>query len=428
MDSERTVMRVGVVQGGRLVEERILAGCRVSVGTGARSTLVIPSEVLPPRWRLFERRRGRYWLRLTPRMQARIGAGGELIALEPGRSLELPLRARGKITVAPGAASEVTILFQLVERQPGPRPQLPLSLRRSVGRELDRPFAAIALVSLFLHGSMIWYLRGVDWPRHPAPEEAVQVIRWPRRPLPSAAPPTPAAAAGGAVRPTLRGPTRPPQRQVAIDEVRRSLSAQVARAGLVQLLTAAGSSGHLADLLSVGSVDRAQEEAFREVSGVRVAEEEGAGRPLGGGVGPGGKLVDVHGLRVDAHISTADVSGEHVERRAPTVRVERPADDDLPPGFDPRLLARVIRDRLGQVRACYEKALKRRGDGQLGGKLVLRFSLTAAGTVSAVEIDEDTLHDPEVAACVRTVARAWRFPAPPRALEVTFPFLFQPSS
>jgi TonB family protein len=97
------------------------------------------------------------------------------------------------------------------------------------------------------------------------------------------------------------------------------------------------------------------------------------------------------------------------------------------PGFDPQQIARAIRSRLAEIRACYERALKRRPD--IGGKLVLRFTLTAMGTVSSVEIDEDTLDDDEVTRCVRGAVRGWRFAAPPRGgLVVTFPFLFQPAS
>jgi hypothetical protein len=44
--------------------------------------------------------------------------------------------------------------------------------------------------------------------------------------------------------------------------------------------------------------------------------------------------------------------------------------------------------------------------------------------VSAVEVDEDTLGDPEVTACVRNAVMLWRFAAPPRKVEVTFPFVF----
>jgi TonB family protein len=134
----------------------------------------------------------------------------------------------------------------------------------------------------------------------------------------------------------------------------------------------------------------------------------------------------VRALQGSARIATADVSGPRAERRVPVVRSEPLALDEPVEGFDPQQLARAIRSHMAAVRACYERALKRHPE--IGGRLVLRFTLTPAGTVSSVEVDEDTLGDPEVTACVRSVLASWRFAAPPRKVEVSFPFVFQPSS
>ena len=62
----------------------------------------------------------------------------------------------------------------------------------------------------------------------------------------------------------------------------------------------------------------------------------------------------------------------------------------------------------------------------LAGKLVIRFSIAAAGTVAAVDIDDDTLGAPEVGACVRGLVLRWRFAPPAEApVELSFPFVFQ---
>jgi TonB family protein len=201
---------------------------------------------------------------------------------------------------------------------------------------------------------------------------------------------------------------------------------RVNRMGALQVLTALGHRGAVRDLLRNGSVDRDQEQAMREVGGLVVAQE-GRPLPLGTSRPGGGRIAEVGGLRDQPRISTADIGGgPRTERRVSVVRAEPPALDDPIEGFDPSLLARAIRSHLAQVRACYERALKRRPD--IGGKLVLRFTLTPAGTVASVEVEEDTLGDPEVTACVRAAIGLWRFPAPPRKVEVSFPFVFQPSS
>jgi TonB family protein len=237
---------------------------------------------------------------------------------------------------------------------------------------------------------------------------------------------TPAPAPVAAVAQTKPAPAPLPARpRPSLDEQKRALVARVERKGLLQVLSALGPRGSVRDLLRDGSVDREQEQAMREVGGLVVAQE-GSALPLGTGPSTGGRIADVTALQDRGHIATADVGGRAAERRVPTIRTEPPALDEPVAGFDARLLGRTIRDRLSEVRACYERALKRHAD--LGGKLVLRFSLTPAGTVASVDVEEDTLHDDEVTTCVKNAISRWRFPAPPQRVEVTFPFVFQPAS
>ena len=87
-------------------------------------------------------------------------------------------------------------------------------------------------------------------------------------------------------------------------------------------------------------------------------------------------------------------------------------------------ITREIRARRKAIAACYERALKTKPT--LAGKLVVRFSITAAGTISAVDIDDDSLGAPEVGACVRAIIQRWRFAPPAEApVELSFPFVFQ---
>jgi TonB family protein len=412
-------MRVGIIQSGRLVEERVLTGRSVSVGRGARSSLIVPSDRLPARWRLFERHGGRYRMSLAPAMQGRVASAGQVAAVGGGERVVLPERARGRV-----ALEDVVILFQVVTLPTVPRPQLPRSLQSSATRELDRPFALLAALSLIAHLTMVLYLRGIDWPRTPDIEEVPDIFvrTLPRRP----APPPPAPAPAPAAKPVAARPAPVVARpRLSLEEQKQKIVAQVGRQGLLQVLTAMGDSGAVRDLLHDDSVDRLQEEAMRGVGGLTVAQE-GHPLPLGAGTAGGGRVVDVSALRGRTQIAVADVGGRATERRVPVVRPEAPAVDEPVEGFDPQRLARTIRDHMAAVRACYERALKRRPE--IGGRLVLRFTLTPAGTVSGVEVEEDTLGDAEVTACVRNAVASWRFSAPPRKVEVSFPFVFQPSS
>src|SRR6185436_17004847 len=117
---------------------------------------------------------------------------------------------------------------------------------------------------------------------------------------------------------------------------------------------------------------------------------------------------DVSDLRPGGNIAVPVDVGARRERSAPRVDPERPVVDDGT--ADPAAVARVIRQGLAAIRGCYERALKR--NPRLAGKLVLRFTVTGAGTVSAVALDDDTLGDAEVAACLRALFLRWRFPPP----------------
>ena len=66
---------------------------------------------------------------------------------------------------------------------------------------------------------------------------------------------------------------------------------------------------------------------------------------------------------------------------------------------DRAALSRYIRDRLGAIRGCYERELKR--NPRLKGKVVVRFNITPAGRAGDVRIEENTLGSPEVGSCIQ---------------------------
>ena len=427
-------LRIGIIQGKRIVEERIFRGAEpITVGPTARDTFIVPPDVLPRSWRLFEQRRGRLVLRLSAEMTARLAAASKVTTFgassaEPVRAVVLPDGARGKVSVG-----DTTILFQRVRPPaPRPRPRLPASVRRHVLAELDLPFAAIMVLTFLLHVAMVVYLRQVDWPRKPAVDELPDrfLHDLARRPRPSPPPPSrrPAIVTPG------DEPTRKPLTHVSAavaakpaetDAQRHArLEKQVQKMGFLALITS-NTEGASAtdDLLGRGTPEQSIEDAFKNVSGVAVGQADGLRNLPRFGDGSG-KIATPAGLRGGVGISGATDVGPAVERSVKTnVQALAPSVEDG--HVDPAAIAREIRGRRKAIAACYERALKQQPT--LAGKLVVRFSLAAAGTVSAVDIDEDTLGAPEVGACIRAVVLRWRFPAlTDGPAELSFPFVFQP--
>jgi hypothetical protein len=82
----------------------------------------------------------------------------------------------------------------------------------------------------------------------------------------------------------------------------------------------------------------------------------------------------------------------------------------------------MVHRRATQIRACYERRLKR--DPSLAGTVSLRLRVGEAGQVSRVSVEESTLPDPLVGECLRREAAGWSFTVG-RNATVVYPFVFR---
>jgi hypothetical protein len=310
------ILRIGIIQGGRIVEERLVRKREnITIGQSAKNMFVVPSDVLPRQWLLFEVTGNRYVAHFSEGMDARIAVGSEIISLaqlrqsgkiqRKGQSYVLPLdeRSRGKIVLG-----DMTILFQFVTPPPPqPRPQLPASVRGSLTSGVDWFFATIAGISFLMHLLLVIYLRNVDWPRKPdieeIPDRFVKMVAQPKKEEPKKeekkveekaeekkeekAEKKPEAKKAA---PPKRELTEAEKQKLAEEraradaERRARLAEQVRSTGLLKLLGAkADGGGSLADVLGKGDVDRDQEKAFQNIGGVGVASSDAALRGIKSG-------------------------------------------------------------------------------------------------------------------------------------------------
>ena len=85
------ILRIGIIQGGRIVEERLVRKREnITIGQSAKNLFVVPSEALPRQWLLFEISGSHYVAHFSDGMDARIAVGNEIISLSQ-------LRQTGKI-------------------------------------------------------------------------------------------------------------------------------------------------------------------------------------------------------------------------------------------------------------------------------------------------------------------------------------------
>jgi len=449
------ILRIGIIQGGRIVEERLVRKREsITIGQSAKNMFVVLSDALPRNWLLFEMTGSGYVAHFSDGMDARIAVGNEIISLSQlkqtgkiqkrGASWVLPLdeRARGKITLA-----DMTILFQFVTPPPPqPRPQLPASVRGSALSGVDWFFATIAAISFLFHLIFVIYLRNVDWPRKPdieaVPDRFVQMVVKKEEKKPEEKKVEVAKADDEEKKPekkkgdeekkqakkelTDEEKAKLAEAKAKADAERRArLAEQVKSTGLLKLLGAkSDGSGSIADVLGKGDVDRDQEKAFQGVGGVGVASGNDSLRGIKSGGSGSGRVADAGNLRGGAGIAGAETgkgAGERTVKGA--IKTEAPAVDGE---LDPNMVAKEVRSRLGAIKACYERALKR--NPNLSGKVVIHWTITQAGTVSGVDVEQDTLGDAEVASCIKSLIARWRFPAPAGgSVDVSFPFVFQAS-
>ncbi len=435
------VLRIGVLQGGRITDERLLSHVEtVTVGRDPDSTVVLPGSDVPQRFPLFEATGDAYRLVFSAEMSGRVqldeGRDASLSGLiesgaalphPQGHALALNERWRGKVVVG-----GVTVFFQFVvppaEVGVGP---LPKELRGNLFTGMDRAFLVALAASLAVHFTCGTGILLSPMPVEPEIEleELLQdrfasLLETPKAPPP---PPEPdsANAQGPATdreQPVAEAPAK--ERQTAVPSAERMAAAKsrVANLGLVGAINASG-GGSVADVLGSGdglSADFAS--ALSGVTGVGVATADAVkGGPKGGQSGA------VAGVGDLATSGGGDVDLGGKQDAAVRGRVTSSSPDVDSADVNPADVAKYVKARLKAIQNCYERELKR--NPTLKGRVVVAFTIGTSGRTSAIEVEENTLGSEAVGTCIRSLIRTWAFPFRPDGdVPVSYPFVFAPAS
>src|SRR5262245_7295066 len=167
------VLRIGLVQGGKVIEERVIKQrTHVTIGPSEKSMFVVPSKNIPAQFRLFELNGGDYFLNFLDGMTGRVAlktgisdlaalkAQAKRIPLGTGQMYQVQLseEARGKVVVG-----ETTFLFQFVAPPPiQPKPQLPVSVKAGLANDIDWTTTIIAAFSFLFHFGAVGSIYS-DW-------------------------------------------------------------------------------------------------------------------------------------------------------------------------------------------------------------------------------------------------------------------------
>lgn len=443
------VLRVGLIQDGRIIEERYLRRGELSVGQDKKNTLVLPLPGVPQSMPLFEHKGGQVSLVLSEEVEGRLVLEGKAYDFQQARSLgqerggvvvlSLSDGARGEVPLGP-----VRLFFQVTSEPLEPvRPVLPPNIRGSPWQSMDRLFLAILAGSLLLNSSLASLIIASERPPEPELELDQLDDRFARVLIPvkkdEPARPQEVAEAAGAKedKPADKGSKDEPAEDTpapaagddaAAQKRRAELAKKVAGKGLLKILGSAGGGGGggaFSDVLggSTGGGDIAAALAGSAGGGVGVAgaaDSVGAGGPRGGGSGTVAGIGNV-GTKGGGNV---DLGAKKEVAVAAAVREGTPEVDSS--SVDRGALTRFIKSRLSAIRNCYEKELKR--NPNLKGKITVRFTIQPTGRTSDIEIEENTLGNEAVASCIRTTIRTWVMPfKPDDEVPVSYPFLLSPA-
>lgn len=442
------VLRIGVLQGGKVVQERLVrAGDDVTIGESPRNTFVVSAKGVPSRYTIFAAKGGRYQLAFTADMDGKVALDegvatfAELRA-KPGTAKKggtwiLPLteKCRGKISLG-----ELTVLFQFV---PAPPESARLASSQDFRPRLlddDDPvflgflalFSAMAAVLMvYVYNTEPMDLvkpgdipdRFVDMiiqdsdPKEP--EEVPELIEAEDGTL--AQKEKEAEEAGGKREPKSEAEAKAAAAAAAVqkrdDTIQRSklLTALIGTRG-------ESSSGQMVEDLLGDSDNKFGDlaSALQNVDGTAIAGEGTIAANKGASDGRGTGDASIGDM---SRGGTGEGTGVGT---GPATAVKGRVTDNIDIGAAEggEAATKTIRKYKGQVQSCYESELKL--NPTLRGRLGVVINVSA-GRVTSVTIDDNGTGNKNVENCVKTKVRSWRFEEGVSG-ELYSTFVLEPSS
>jgi len=441
------VLRIGVVQDGKVVHERLIKpGQSVTVGESPRNTFVFPNASLPKKFTLFQAKGGKYSLNIVEAMSgklalesgvAEISAVGKSEAVtRKGNTAILPLSssARGKVVIG-----DITVLFQFVPAPP--------ESARMVNRQDFRPMlfdeddpVFIGTLSVFM--AMAAVLMIYVWNTDPTevtsleeiPDRFVEIIQPAERDDP---PEIEEQKLESVEAKEVEKEEEKVEEKKKVEKKPETAQEKAAKAAaekakkrddmmkksklLAALIGTRGdtkSNGMVEDLFadsdaSIGSI----QDALQNVDGIEVATSDNLGVKKGGS-----------GSRQDAKIGDlAKGGGGSAEVGAgPATKVVGKASlgaIDAGSSEHAGSIKSVVKKKKVKVQNCYERRLKE--NPNIGGRLAISLDIVS-GAVKTVRIDENGTGDKGIESCVKKEVRRWRFGTDVNE-SIYLPFALSPS-
>ena len=426
------VLRIGLVQGGRVIEERIIKQrITVTVGSNEKSMFVIPSQAVPPMFKLFELLGNDYYLNFLDGMNGRVALATGITDIQALRGqakkvggayqVKLTDEARGKVVVG-----ETTFLFQFVAPPPvQPRPQLPLAVKGGLASQIDWSLTIIAAFSFLLHfgivgamysdwmdpvvgddfnvGNLVDMMKNIPPPavtETPTPDSTTTATAT----ATAAATAAPKGGGAGGVKSASSGRSAG---QVS-DQKAAALASQ-ANDMQMQMLAALNGGSSVQGALNRSDIPPVDlSGAAASNAGISHGSGDlkigGGGAPVQGG-GKGGGLAGIGGgTKGDG---TGGGAGTETKVAGPTGVAQVGGSTATVPISD---ADRVIAGLRARFRSCYQTGLN--SDPGMSGKVLISARVGPNGEVQSADVASNSGLSPGVAACIAGVVKRATFSAP----------------
>lgn len=419
------VLRIGLVQGGRVIEERIVKErVDVTVGPSERSMFVLSAGDLRSTHKLFELAGDEYVLNFLDGMTGRVALPTGVSDLEmlkgqarrgTGGAYQVRLTedSRGKVVIG-----DTTFLFQFVAAPPvQPRPQLPVAVTRGAGG-IDWRTTIIAAFAFLAHFMGIGAMYS-DWLDPPVDEQVslaglVETINQLPPPPPAEEQPVedtktdekaeatkePAKQSSGETKTPDAGGGKMNDAQAA------ALGNELDQLSMATLAALGASGPATAGVLRNGDVPTGMlDGAAASGSGVGIGDPlklGGGGGPIrpgssGGGLGSIGSTTSGSGTGTGSSTTVKGPTGGATVTSSVTAGSVSNA-------------AQVVAGLRAGFRRCYQQALDQNPD--IAGSIRLTLRVGPGGEVSGVSATDSGNLPPAVVSCVKARAQSAQF-APP---------------
>lgn len=420
------VLRIGLVQGGRVIEERIIKQrTSVTVGTSEKSMFVIPSQSAGAQFKLFELVGSDYYLNFLDGMKGRValatgisdieGLRGQARRVGNAYQVRLTEEARGKVVIG-----ETTFLFQFVAPPPPqPRPQLPLSVKGGLASQIDWDLTIIAAFSFLLHFGLIGAMYS-DWMDPPVNEDfnierlvdlsknlpPVQT----ETPADTGTTPTPSATAAASKPETgTKANAGGPKGGSASDKQAAALAAQADQMQM-QMLAAFGGNSAVQGALNRSDIPP-QDLSGVAQSGAGVSNTGGdlrLGSGGGGVVRPGSAGSGLAGIgNSTGGNGKGSGAGQETAVKGPTGDAQIGTTTASVPVANAE---RVVAGLRPKFRACYNKGLA--SDPGMAGGVTIVTKVGPNGEVATADASNVSGLSSDVVSCIQRVVRNAQFDAP----------------